>query len=842
MKRTATGAILGFGRDLAVSDGEIVESDPSAPPRSQAIFGAVLKRYRLAAHLTHAALAERAGVSLRAISDLERGVNRAPRRDTFALLADALELGPAQRAELEGMAGQRGTSTARPAPRSNLPAQRTSFIGRTRELNVVAGLLRRAQLVTLTGAGGCGKTRLALRVAEDLLGQFPDGVWFVDLSSVKQATHVPTTVLSALSDSEAADPSPLDALLRRVRDRRLLLVIDNCEHLLEACAVLVDALLSASSHLRVLATSREALRISGELPWRVPSLDFPDLAGPVDPTRMLDYGAVGLLVDRVQQVSPGFAVSALNAQALAQVCSRLDGIPLAIELAAARGGAMSVQEIADRLGTLHLLTGGTRTSSARHQTLRAAIDWSYRLLPETERVLFRRLAVFAGGWTLEAAEGVCHDDLLPRSDVLNALVRLVEQSLVNAHTDDRRTRYRFLETVRAYAAEQLQGACETAALQARHREWCLAVVERAADGLRGPDQRYWFSLLTAEHDNVRAALELCALDPDGFDAELRLAGAMGQYWWPRKPDEGRRWLVEALDRAPATPSAARASALTWQAMFELYYGDPVLARNLAHEGLADARVVGDARRVVDALWVLVLGTGDDDMADRIELLDEAVTVARAAGSGLVVFPLGFLAAAVAEAGDLERARLLLVECDGLARAAGDVWSQMTLSAQLGWLALAEGRLDEAESHFQSLIDLGADWGGMHGVPGLLGLGQVSLRRGDVEQARAVYRQLLVDLQQRSPGSIVLADALTYMASANWAAGLDAPAQRLLGANEAWHAAHGGQGRTWSPNARSPLKRGLVPIPPMPSDPSLLRARAEGTAMTLDEAVAHGLET
>jgi non-specific serine/threonine protein kinase len=410
------------------------------------------------------------------------------------------------------------------------------------------------------------------------------------------------------------------------------------------------------------------------------------------------------------------------------------------------------------------------------------------------------------------------------------------------HTGERRTRYRFLETVRVYAAEQLQRACETTAVQARHRDWYLAVVERGADGLRGPDQLYWFSLLTVEHDNVRAALETCALDPDSAEAELRLAGAMGQYWWPRKPAEGRRWLSEALDRAPLTPSAPRASALAWQAMFELYYGDSELARTLALKGLADARAIGDARRVVDALWVLVLGTADDDINARIVFLDEAVTVARAAGTGLILFPLGFLAAAVAELGELDRVRLLLDECDGLARAAGDVWSQMTLSAQHGWLAIAEGRLDDAESHFQSLVDLGADWGGMHGVPGLLGLGQVSLRRGNVEHARAVYRELLADLLQSSPGSVVLADALTYMASANWAAGLEAPAQRLLGANEAWHAAHGGPGRTWSPNARSPVKRGLVPIPPMPDKTSLQRAREEGRSMTLDEAVAYGLET
>jgi non-specific serine/threonine protein kinase len=678
------------------------------------------------------------------------------------------------------------------------------------------------------------------------MDDFPDGVRFVDLSSIVDAAIVPTAVLTSLGGRDSSDQAPLEALLRRVQGRRLLLVLDNCEHLVDGCARLVETLLAASASLRVLATSREALRVAGEVAWRVPSLEIPDLATHYSRDQLLEYSSVKLFVDRVFQVDPDFLPGDGNILSAAQVCNRLDGIPLAIELAAGRASGMSIQEIWARLDDcFHLLTGGSRTALERHRTLRATIDWSHSLLTPVEQTLFRRLAVFAGGWTLEAAEAVCDGDPLPRSDILGTLMRLIDQSLVNFQTQDGRTRYRFLETVRVYADDELRAAGETSNLQARHRTWCVSFVERAAEGMLGPDQIRWFRLLTAEYDNVRAALDSCASEPDPAGAELRLAAAMGRFWWPRKPDEGRQRLAAALQRAPETPSSARAAALIWYALFELQYGHPARSRDLAHAALADARAVGDADRAASALRALVFTTDEDDAAGRVALLEEGMALMRAAGAtpnlGALAQNIGYLGVVAAEAGDLARARALLEESDAMTRAAGDAWSQLATTTQLGWLALADDRLDEAEAQFRTLLDLATGWGHFHDAPGLVGLGQVSLRRGELEQARMVYRRLLVDLREFEPGSAHLADALVFLASVEEVAGLHQRAQRLLGANDAWHASRGGAGRTWRPATRTALKRGLVPIPPMPTDAALAHARVEGRSMSLEEAVAYALE-
>jgi non-specific serine/threonine protein kinase len=346
---------------------------------------------------------------------------------------------------------------------------------------------------------------------------------------------------------------------------------------------------------------------------------------------------------------------------------------------------MSVQEIAARLDDrFGLLTSGNRTALMRHKTLCATIDWSHELLSPAERVLLRRLAVFAGGWALDAAEAVCVADPLERSEVLRLLMRLIDQSLVNADTDAGRTRYRFLQTVRAYATERLEAADETADVQARHRQWCLAFVERAAAGLKGPDRSKWVALVAAEHDNIRAALDSCALEPSAAGMQLRLAAAMGQYWFPMQPGEGRRQLAAALERAGTTPSAARAGALNWLALFELLYGDPSIARELARAALTDARALVNERVAAEALLALAQATTEDDDAGRIKLLEEGLALARVAeDAGLLARYLGVVAATAAESGDLQRARTLLKEGSAVGSAAGPPLSLVTTSAQLG---------------------------------------------------------------------------------------------------------------------------------------------------------------
>ena len=813
-------------------------------------FGELLRRYRTAAHLTQEALAARAGLSARGVQDLERGIRRSPYPDTTRRLATALGLENVERSALGDAAetaGAAGLATSRTT--GALPTHMTSFVGRDDALARLRRLFDplgprtpRARLVTLTGAGGCGKTRLAVELARRISTNFSDGACFADLSSVVDPTLVPAVVLSALGGRESSRQTQLDSVVRRLAGRNLLLVLDNCEHLVDACADMVARILGATSELSVLATSREALRVDGEVAWRVPSLDVPAPADTFAAESLLESEAAKLFVDRVGDVAQDFSLTDDNAATVAQICRRLDGIPLALEFAAARVAAMSVEDTAARLDDrFHLLTGRGRTALKRQRTLRATIDWSHDLLSPTERRLFRRLAVFVGGWTLDAAEAVCEDDSLPRLDILDLLVRLVEQSLVCVETQLGRTRYRFLETVRAYAAERLEAAGEAEAMKVRHRSWCLEFVERAAGGLSDSDQVIWFGLLTAEHENVRAALDFCRSEPPADEAELRLAAAMGRFWFPRRPLEGRSRLAAALERMPARPNAASAAALYWRAMFELYFGDPGLGRRLAAASLAHARAIDDASQAAWAQHALVIGTDEDDAAGREQLVRDGLATALAAGAEhQAALLLAKLGAVIADTGDVEGARALLEESEALALTIGDAWPRITSTAQLGWLAIVEDRLEMGESYFRTLLDLGDGLGGFHTVPGLLGLGQVHLRRGDVESARAVYRRVLVDLRDSEPGGARVAEALVYLASVEAAAAVPGRAQRLLGANDAWHAARGGAGQIWSPNIRGPLRRGLVAVPPAPTTEALVRARAEGRAMSLDQAVTYAL--
>jgi predicted ATPase/DNA-binding XRE family transcriptional regulator len=799
--------------------------------------------------MTQAELAVRAGLSERAISDLERGL-KTPQRATIRLLIDALGL-PPDLAEAFGLSARVRTQPLEvTAPDlHNLPTTLTSLVGRDEAagrleqlLNPLAPHSPRARLVTLTGAGGCGKTRLAIEVARRAMPDFSDGVRFADLSSIADATLVPTVVLSATRGHELPDQSPVESLLRHLRRKKLLLVLDNCEHLIDACADLLVRLLGACADLRVLATSREALRVPGEVVWRVKPLTVPELGEGVAAEVLLASEAVRLFVDRVGQLEQEFSLTDSNAASVANICRRLDGVPLAIELAAACASGFTVQEINTRLDNrFYLLTGGHRTALMRHRTLRATIDWSHDLLSPAEQTLLRRLAVFAGGWTLEGAENVCGADALERSEILHLLMRLIDQSLVNVDADAGLTRYRLLQTVRAYAAERLQAAGETADVQARHRGWYLEFAEHAAVGLKGPDQPSWFRLLTAEHDNIRAALDSCALERTAAAMQLRLVAAMGQFWFPFHGDEGRRRLAAALERANATPCVAHAAALSQLAQFELLRVDPSIGREMARAALSEARALGDAGVQSEALLALALATHDDETAARAAMLEEGLSAARAADDiGLVSRYLGLLAAAAAETGDLPRARVLLNEASAGGGAARQT-NKVTASAQLGWLAVAEDQLDDAESHFETLLDLGARLGNPHYSPAVLGLGLVSLRRGDTQQARVLYRRLLSDHWETSPDSALAANTLAYLAAVEAADGLQERAHRLLGASEAWHAARGLAGRRWWPNLRGPLLRGLVPVPPVPVDPHLVQAREEGRLMSLEGAVAYALE-
>jgi predicted ATPase len=448
----------------------------------------------------------------------------------------------------------------RPVPHSmrderhNLPTSLSSFIGRERELTEVQARLTGARLVTLTGGGGCGKTRLAREVAWAVLDHYPDGVWLVELAALTDPALVPQTVAAVFGMREAPHVPIATALATSLQARRLLLVIDNCEHLLDACARLADALLRACPELRVLATSREALGITGELAWRVPSLPVPAPSELPPFAELQQNPAVRLFVERAAAIQPRFVLTEQNAQTVVQVCQRLDGIPLALELAAVRIEALTVDQLAARLDQrFRLLTGGSRTALPRQQTLRATLDWSYELLSDPERRLFCCLSVFAGGWTLEAAEAVCAGQAIQPEDVVELLTRLVRKSLVAAEEGrDGTARYRLLETLRQYAHERLTEAGEAHTARERHASYYLALAEEV-----GPSMYEWavaaVDRLLTEHDNLRAAARWFG-ESNAVEPAVRLGGQLWGVWvFAGYLTEGRSQLRSLL----ALPSTER---------------------------------------------------------------------------------------------------------------------------------------------------------------------------------------------------------------------------------------------------------------------------------------------
>ena len=528
-------------------------------------FGARLRRARETAGLTQEELAERAGLTPNAVGALERGEHRHPYPATVRALTAALGLTHDERTALAASVPKRGQAPVPAEPTAftpNLPALLSPLIGREAEVAAVVALLRRdgVRLVTLTGPGGVGKTSLALRVAAELRGDFADGAAFVPLAAVRDPALVASTVAQVLGLVESGGRSPVDRLGEALRDRDVLVVLDNVEHLLDAAPLITD-LLTRCPDLVILATSRTTLRLAGEHDVPVPPLALPDPQRLFDTVYLAEVAAIRLFVERAQAVDPAFALTAENAAAVASVCERLDGLPLAIELAAARSRLFPPAALLHRLARrLPLLTAGRRDGPARHQTMRDAIAWSHDLLAEAEQTLFGRLAVFVGGFSLEAAEAITGDG---EDRVLDGVAALADRHLLGpVGQNDGEPRFAMLETVREYAFERLAASGAADSARFAHAAHFLALVEHAAPHLWSHDQLVWLTRLETEHDNLRAALAWSRDQPGGAEQVARLALPLSWFWYLHgHVAEGRRWLESLLAAAGALSPPARARAL-----------------------------------------------------------------------------------------------------------------------------------------------------------------------------------------------------------------------------------------------------------------------------------------
>jgi non-specific serine/threonine protein kinase len=646
-------------------------------------FGGLLRRHRLAAGLTQEALAERAGLSVHGIQKLETGSTH-PYRDTVGRVVSALQLSPEEALAVQAVAHPIPRRRARvDAPSAedvagNLPAQLTTFIRREVETDDIITALSSARLVTLTGVGGCGKTRLALEVARQVCSQYPDGVWLVELAAVTDPALVIQATASTLGIKEESAQPLLATLKSILKPRHVLLVLDNCEHLLDACAKLAHALLSACPRLRILATSREALGVTGEISRRVPSLPIPPTESPYAPETLTGYAAVQLFVERARAINPGFTITDGNAAAITQICQRLDGIPLALELAAALVRGMSVEQQARRLDQrFQLLTGGSRAALPRQQTLRATIDWSYDLLSEPERTLFSRLSVFAGSWTLEAAEATCAADGVERDAVVELLLRLVDKSLVFTQaTVDGIDRYRLLDTLRQYGQERLLAGGQAETVRGQHARHYLRLAEQVEPELDQPRQAEWIELLAQEIGNLRAALEWLIASGE-VQAALSLAGVLARFWEVRGHlREGRERLADILALpGAAAPTSARAKALDGAGVLGLYQFDVDVARPLFKESLAIYRQHGALHGIA---WALIhLGWLCHDTARlkaAFRFLGDALHVCEQLGDRRgVARSLMLLGSTTYLAGDVVAARSLHEQAVALSRQIGDRW-------------------------------------------------------------------------------------------------------------------------------------------------------------------------
>jgi predicted ATPase/class 3 adenylate cyclase len=627
---------------------------------------------------------------------------------------------------------------------NNLPPQLTSFIGREREMNEARKLLASARLLTLIGPGGTGKTRLSLQLAADQLSEFKDGAWLVELAPLSDPGFILLTIASVLELHEVPGIPLLQIVIDYLRAKQLLLILDNCEHLVEASAQIADQLLHACPQLKIIASSREALGIAGETVYRVPSLSLPDASS----KSVMEYESTRLFIDRAAKAEPRFHLTDHNASSIAQICQRLDGIPLAIELAAARVKLFTPEQIAERLDDrFKLLTGGSRTALPRQQTLRALIDWSYQSLNETEQRVLRRLAVFSGGWSFEAAEAVVGE-----ADALDGLLGLVNKSLVNVEEQDGKSRYRFLETIRQYAMEKLLESGEAAPVRDRHLDFFLQSMEQSPQReqrLFGalPDDTEWLNRMEQEHDNLRAALEWAAAnDPT---KALKLIYTVGNFWVGRDYNvEARRWCQMILEHAGSLPDMEQERAkvygiLGWSS---IGIGDHKTGRGAAEAGITLAKKIDDTMTLGRLLGLVTLACvfqGDFPAAEKA--LAEAEILARQMGYAEQLASVLTTRAQLAFTGyrDLLQAKRYLDEAIALSATIENEWATAMSLFGMGRVVGLMGDLDTARAKFRQSAELAGKIGNKRQIYSCYSeLAHVLRENGGTEEPLALYRDLL----------------------------------------------------------------------------------------------------
>jgi predicted ATPase/transcriptional regulator with XRE-family HTH domain len=663
-------------------------------------FAALLRQFRLRAGLSQQMLADRAMLSVQAVSALERGYRKVPYRETLERLADALSLTAEARVALERSARRaRSSRTAEPEapPPHNLPRQLTSFLGRDDVVKDIGELLLNAPLVSIVGTGGAGKTRTAIAVGMQLLHHFPDGIWFVELASVSDPQLVVQAVGSTLGVQESPRRPLLDSIMSYLSDKRILLVFDNCEHVVNETRRVVGSLLRENPTVSLLATSRESLTIAGERVFRIPPLAVPP-KGVTSPEEAITFGSVALFADRVRDTDAVFAVNAANVAPIVEICRRLDGLPLALELAAARATVLSPKQIAERLDrAFEVLSFRDERGPERHQTMRAVIDWSYALLSSQARLLFDRLSIFAGSFTLETTNVACSDATLPEGDVLQTLGSLIAQSLVAVDFSRGEARYHLLEITRQYARERLTERGETELLAHRHAAACLQIAQRLDRDWYTAHEGTWLNEAEAELDNFRAALAWSLGKGNDPEVGCRLAAAMARIWYSLSPLEGRRWIRLAAESpiAQAAPSI-RAALLFADAELSSALGEYSASLASARQALELKDSMNDLQtacaRQAAGSALSALGETDEGEALLTAALEYATQVRNRRLQGLV---LGDLGTARSRNGDIEGARRFYAEALAHYIPLGFERPAASIAGHLAEVEFASGDVDAA---------------------------------------------------------------------------------------------------------------------------------------------------